>query len=410
MPEGIPIFSFWRTNKGSAGMLKGFFLSGMVRGYVIFVGLALQFVMAQAMTKEDFGAVNTFISTVILATFLLTAAPTRQLVRELGAFGLKLRGNLAQRYLNASHLFLALSAGFAGFAALIGQTWFAAFFLVMGVVNASALYSAYFRGIGRYIAGNLEAGVIRITVFLLSLLIFYWIGGKLSSAQAQMLYVLAAVLGLILLVWMHGGMPRLNFRLQALWPYGRLPIATTILAGIEIFTVNYDLMVVNAIYGSEVAAEVRIGQQLRSLSSLPLQIYLMFSLDKLSRALRANDGLEQRRREMRLVRLMLGGCFALAILVSGPFTGLFFDEPIEPILIYSILAGILPLVLLGPRPDLSIAAATEGNHYNKTIVFVVCYLCIAPGVLSLSGLAPEFYFMFQATLVGFYFISLHSQM
>lgn len=390
-------------------MLSGFLLSGMVRGYVIVIGLTLQLLMAQAMTKEDFGAVNTFISTVILATFLLSAAPTRQLVRELGTFGLEARCAMAQSYINASHLFLALSAGLASLAALIGQTWFAAFYLAMGLVFASALYSAFFRGIGRYMIGNIEAGVIRITAFLVLLAMFYWFGGELSSGQAQMLYVFAAVLGLVLLVWMRGAMQRLDLRVQALWPYGRLPIAMTFLAGTEIFTVNYDLMVVNAIYGSEVAAEVRIGQQLRSLSSLPLQIYLMFSLDRLSRALRANDGLEQRRREVRLVRLMLGGCFALALLVSGPFTGLFFDEPIEPILIYAILAGILPVVLLGPRPDLSIAAATEGNHGNKTIVFIMCYLCLAPGVLSLSGLAPEFYFMFQATLVGLYFLSLHGQ-
>ena len=385
-------------------MLSGFLLSGMVRGYVIVIGLALQLLMAQAMTKEDFGAVNTFISTVILATFLLSAAPTRQLVRELGTFGLEARGAMAQSYINASHLFLALSAGLASLAALIGQTWFAAFSLVMGLVFASALYSAFFRGIGRYMIGNIEAGVIRITAFLVLLSMFYWFGGELSSGQAQMLYVFAAVLGLVLLVWMRGAMQRLDLRVQALWPYGRLPIAMTFLAGIEIFTVNYDLMVVNAIYGSEVAAEVRIGQQLRSLSSLPLQIYLMFSLDRLSRALRANDGLEQRRREVRLVQLMLGGCFAVALLVSEKFTQYFFSEPADPILIYATIAGILPSILLGPRPDLAIAGANDHKYRKHVGVFLGLYALAIPCFVYFLSLSPATYLVLQTCCLFLLFI------
>lgn len=387
-------------------MLKGFLFSGVIRGYVIVVGLALQFVMARTMGKEDFGSVNAFISTVILATFLLSAAPTRQLVRDLGAFGIKARGAMAERYINASHLFLILSTGLAGLTAILAQTWLASFFLVLGLVFTSSLYSAFFRGIGRYLVGNIEAGVIRITAFLVFLVLFYMLEGKLSSELAQMLYVAAAALGFVLLVILRGPIRRLDLRVQALWPYGRLPIAMTVFAGIEIFTVNYDLMVVNAIYGPEVAAEVRIGQQLRSLSSLPLQIYLMFSLDKLSRALRVNAEVDKRRREIRLVRLMLALCFAIALLVADDFAQFFFAEEIEHALIYATVAGILPLIVLGPRPDLAIASATENKYVGLVAAFLFFYVLGAPCLVYFLALSPAAYLVIQTFILSILFASM----
>ncbi|MDP4062067.1 hypothetical protein RBLE17_18240 [Rhodobacteraceae bacterium LE17] len=387
-------------------MLNGFLLSGIIRGYVLVVGLGLQFVMAQVLTKEDFGSVNTFISIVLFTTFLLSAAPTRQLVRELGAYGLQSKNLMVSSYLNASHLFLVLSFALAVIFFLLGQAWVARIIAVTGIVFASALYSAFFRGLGRYVIGNIEAGVIRMSAFIVLLICCYAIGLDLTPQWVQFLYIIAAAFGLLVMVAIYGDVRPLDRTFKAFWPYGRLPIAMTMLAGIDIFTMNYDIIITSLIFDSEVVAEVRIGQQLRSLSTLPIQIYLMFSLDKLSLALRCNIGVAERRREVRFVRIMLAISIAIAIMTADAFTEIFFNEPIKFILVIAILSGSLPIILLGPRPELNIAAASENGFKNSVIIFSIFYILIIPVFVNKFGLGPEMYFALQASLISLFYISL----
>ena len=132
----------------------------------------------------------------------------------------------------------------------------------------------------------------------------------------------------------------------------------------------------------------------------------MFSLDKLSLALRANKGVKQRQREIQFIRITLGICVALAIMVSDVFTELFFGEPINIAIVIAILGGSLPVVFLGPRPELNIAAANENSLGSSVIMFVIFYTLVVPVFVSIFRLSPEIYFCCQVCLISILYFSL----
>ena len=387
-------------------MLKGFVFSGALRGYAIFAGFAVQLLLASVTSKVAFGQINTFISTVLLFTFLAASAPTRQLVRELGAFGLTERGRLAEEFIGNAHVWIILSAAAALAALFVGETDLALIMVTVAVIFAAAIYSAYFRGIGRYVIGNIEAGVIRSTVFMAILGIAMLFGRELTVPVAQMSYLAAVAIGLLLLVLLRGSLPSMGFSRRILWPYGTFPLTLTILAGLETFYVNFDIIVTTYLYGADVTAEVRVAQQLRSLTMLPLQVYLMFAFDRLSRTLRTGVETTTRRREIVLIRVLLAVSFITAIALSGPFGTLFFEGGTDFLTTLAVLSGVVPMVLFGPKAELLIAAARERDHKAKTMALLLAYVVFTPFLCWALDLPPWFYFFGQAAMSALFFASL----
>jgi O-antigen/teichoic acid export membrane protein len=387
-------------------MLRGFFLSGAVRGYALVAGFAVQLLLSSVTSKDAFGQINTFISTVLLLTFLVASAPTRQLVRELGAFGLAERGRLAEDFIGNAHLWIILSAAVAFVAALVGQTYFALIVATVGVTFPAAIYSAYFRGIGRYVIGNIEAGVIRATILTAIFAIAMLFGLELAVTTAEMSYLAAVAIGLLLLVLARDSWPSIKFSHRILWPYGTLPLTLTILAGLEIFVLHFDIIVSTYLYGANVTAEVRVAQQLRTLTMLPLQVYLMFAFDRLSRTLRTGVETTERRREIALIRILLVVTFIAAIALSGPFVALFFEGGTDFLTTLGVLSGVVPMVLCGPKAELVISAAREGDHKVKTMVFLLAYVLLVPFLCWAFDLPPWSYFFGQATISALFFASL----
>jgi len=387
-------------------MLRGFFLSGAVRGYAISAGFSVQLLLSNVTSKTVFGQVNTFISTVILLTFLATSAPTRQLVRELGAFGLAERGRLADEFIGNAHLWIILSAAIAIVAALVGRMHLALIAATFGVAFATSLYSAYFRGIGRYMIGNIEAGVIRSTAFMAILAIAMLFGLNLTLLASELFYLSAVAIGLLVLVLARGTWPSMEFSRRTIWPYGTFPVTLTILAGLEIFFVNFDIIVTTYLYGADMTADVRVAQQLRSLTMLPLQVYLMFSLDRLSRTLRTGAETSERRSEIILIRVLLAGTFLAAIALAGPFGTLFFKGGTDFLTTIAVLSGVLPVVLFGPRAEVVIAAAREDDQKTKTMAFLLAYAVVTPVLCWAFGFPPFVYFFSQAALSTVFFARL----
>lgn len=387
-------------------MLRGFILSSTVRGYAIFAGFAVQLLLSNVTSKVAFGQINTFISTILLLTFLATSAPTRQLVRELGAFGLTKRGGLAEEFIGNAHLLVILSAAVALAAVFVGQTHVALIVATVAVTFAAAIYSAYFRGIGRYVIGNIEAGVIRSTVFMAILAIAMLFDRELAVPLAQMSYLAAVAIGLLLLILARGSCPSMEFSRRVLWPYGPFPITLTILAGLEIFFVNFDIIVTTYLYGADVTAEVRVAQQLRSLAMLPLQVYLMFAFDRLSRTLQTGGETIARRREIALIRILLTFTSIASIALSGLFGTLFFAGGIDFLTTLAVLSGVMPIVLFGPKAELVIAAAREGDHKTKTMSFLLAYVVLTPFLCWSLNFPPWSYFLGQAAISTLFFASL----
>jgi O-antigen/teichoic acid export membrane protein len=387
-------------------MLRGFVLSGAVRAYAITAGLAVQVLLSNVVSKTAFGQINTFISTVLLLTFFATSAPTRHLVRELGTFGMAERGRLVEEFIGNAHLWVILSGAMAIIATILGQTNLALTIATVGIAFATSLYSAYFRGLGRYVMGNLEAGVIRTTSFMAILSIATLVGLQFSVVTTELWYLASVVTGLVVLMLARARWPLMEISARTLWPYGTLPITLTILAGLEIFFVNFDIIVTAYLYGPEVTAEVRVAQQLRSLTMLPLQVYLMFSLDRLSRTLRTGAETSVRRREIALIRVLLVGTFIAAVAVSGPFGNLFFEEGINFLVMIAVLSGVLPVVLFGPRAEVVIAAGSEREQAGKTITFALAYAVLTPVLCWMFSLPAVAYFFIQAALTAAFFASL----
>lgn len=387
-------------------MLRDFVFSGALRGYAISAGFAVQLLLSNATSKVSFGQINTFISTVLLLTFLATSAPTRQLVRELGAFGLTERGRLAQEFISNAHLWIILSVAVALAALFLGETDFALIMATVAIIFAAAIYSAYFRGIGRYVIGNIEAGVIRSTVFMSILAIATLFGRELAVPVAQMSYLGAVGIGLLLLIFARGRWPSIEFSRRVLWPYGAFPLTLTILAGLETFFVNFDIIVTSYLHGADVTAEVRVAQQLRGLTMLPLQVYLMFAFDRLSRTLRTGVETTARRREIALIRILLAVTFIAAIALSGPFGTLFFEGGTDFLTTLAVLSGVVPIMLFGPKAELVVAAAREGDHKAKTMVFLLAYVVLTPSLCWALDLPPWSYFCAQAAMAALFFASL----
>lgn len=384
-------------------MLRGFFLSGVVRAYAIATGFAVQLLLSNVTSKVAFGQINAFMSTVLLLTFLLTSAPTRQLVRELGAFGITARRQLANEFIGNAHVWLILSLAVSFIAASVGQPSIAFVVGTTGFTFAAAIYSAYFRGLGHYVIGNFEAGVMRSTIFIALLVIAVILGFELAVPAVKTFYLSAVAIGFFLLVIARRIRPSLEFSRRTLWPYGTFPLTLTILAGLEIFFVNFDIIVTAYLYGPDVTAEVRVAQQLRSLTMLPLQVYLMFSLDRLSRTLQTGVDMGARRREIALVRVLLGATFLAAIGILGPFGTLYFEGGMDFLTAIAVLSGVVPMVLFGPRAELVIAGATEENQKRRTLLFLVAYVVITPFLCWEFDLPPATYFCFQAAASTLFF-------
>lgn len=387
-------------------MLKGFVFSGALRGYAIFASFVVQFLLASVTSKVAFGQINTFISTVLLLTFICASAPTRQLVRELGAFGLTERGRLAEEFIGNAHMWIILSAAAALAALIVGETDLALIMATVAIIFAAAIYSAYFRGIGRYVIGNIEAGVIRSTVFMAILVITMLFGRELTVPVAQISYLAAVAIGLLLLMLARGSLPSMEFSRRILWPYGAFPLTLTILAGLETFCVNFDIIVTTHLYGAEVTAEVRVAQQLRSLTMLPLQVYLMFAFDRLSRTLRTGVETTTRRRELALIRILLAVTLVAAIVLTGPFVTLFFEGETDLLTMLAVLSGVAPMVLFGPKAELIISAAREGDQKGKTMGFLLAYVVLTPFLCWTLDLPPWSYFFGQAAMSALFFASL----
>ena len=387
-------------------MLKGLLLSGLVRGYAIAVGFAVQLLLSNVTSKTSFGMINAFISTALLLTFLASSAPTRQLVRELGAFGLNERGRLAEEFIGNTHLWVIISATIAIFAALVGRTHLALVAATVGLLFSASLYSAYFRGIGRYIIGNIEASVIRPTIFMAILATAKLTGWELTAPTAELIYLVAVAIGLLTLVFARGIRPKIEFSSRIIWPYGSFPLTLTLLAGLEVFFVNFDIIATTYLYGADVTAEVRVAQQLRSLTMLPLQVYLMFSFDRLSRTLQTGVETRARRREIALIRSLLVVTFLAAIAIAGPFGTLFFDGETDFLTTLAVLSGVVPMVLFGPKAELVIAAARESNQKSKTASFLIIYVLIIPFLCWGLNLPPWSYFFGQTAIIALLFARL----
>lgn len=387
-------------------MVRGFFLSGAVRGYAIAAGFAVQLLLSNVTSKTEFGQINTFISTILLLTFLATSAPTRQLVRELGAFGLAERGRLAEEFIGNAHLWIMLSATIAIISALVDQMHIALILATVGATFAAAMYSAYFRGIGRYVIGNIEAAVIRTSSFMAILTLAILFGMEITGPTAELFYLASVLIGLLILGLARGRRPWLEFSRRTLWPYGAFPLTLTILAGLEIFFVNFDIIVTTYLYGADVTAEVRVAQQLRSLTMLPLQVYLMFAFDRLSRTLRTGVETTARRREIAMIRILLAITFIGAIALSGHFGTLFFEGGTDFLTTLAVLSGVVPMVLFGPKAELLIAAAREGDHKAKTMAFLLAYVVLTPFLCWALDLQPWLYFFGQAAMFALFSASL----
>lgn len=387
-------------------MLRGLFQAGAIRGYGIAAGFLVQWLLANVTSKMAFGQVNAFISAVTLLVFLAASGPTRMLVRELGAFGLAERGQFAEAATRNAHLWFTLSSTLAIVSALVGRPHVALILSTIGVTFASSLYSAYFRGIGRYVLGNVEAGVIRLTIFLAILAIAASIGLELTELAAKISYLTAAAIGLLVLLLVKGGWPSMEFSPKSLWPYGSFPLTLTLLAGLEIFFVNFDIIVTTYLYGADVTAEVRVAQQLRSLTMLPLQVYLMFSFDRLSRTLQTGVETTARRHEIALIRALMVVTFLAAIAIAGPFGTLFFDGGTDFLTTLAVLSGVVPMVLFGPKAELVIAAARESNQKSKTTSFLMIYVLITPFLCWGLNLPPWSYFLGQTVIIALFFARL----
>lgn len=369
-------------------------------------GFAIQLLLSKVTSKATFGQINAFISTVLLLTFLTTSAPTRQLVRELGAFGLAERRSLAEAFIGSSHLWLMSSAALAFTATLFGETHVAVTLATLGATFSASMYSAYFRGIGRYIIGNIEAGVIRSSAFIVIISIAATAGMELSVVTAKLSYVSAVAIGLLMLMVTRGSWPSMTLSKRTFWPYGTVPLNLTILAGLEIFFINFDVIIASYIYSDDVTAEVRVAQQLRSLTLLPLQIYLMFALDRLSRTLQTGDEIHERRREIALIRLSLAGTIVVATILTQPFGNMFFSKGIDSLLMLAVLSGVIPYVIFGPKPEVIIAASRERDQNRKTICFLITYVAVTPLACFLFDLQPSAYFLIQAAISTIFFASL----
>lgn len=387
-------------------MLKSFFLSGLVRGYAIAVGFAVQLLLSNVTSKTSFGMINAFISTALLLTYLASSAPTRQLVRELGAFGLNERGRLAEEFIGNTHLWVIISATIAIFVALVGRTHLALVAATVGLLFSASMYSAYFRGIGRYIIGNIEASVLRPTIFMGILATVMLIGWELTATTAELIYLVAVAIGLLTLVFARGSWPNIELSSRIVWPYGSFPLTLTLLAGLEVFFVNFDIIVTTYLYGADVTAEVRVAQQLRSLTMLPLQVYLMFSFDRLSRALQTGVETSARRSEIALIRALLVVTFLAAIAIAGPFGTLFFDGETDFLTTLAVLSGVVPMVLFGPKAELVIAAARESNQKSKTTSFLMIYVLVTPFLCWALSLPPWSYFLGQTAIIALFFARL----
>ena len=387
-------------------MLKGFLLSALLRGYAIIAGLSMQVLLSNITTKTVFGQINTFISSVLLVTFVVTSAPTRQLVRELGAFGLEVRRAFAEAFIYISHMWILVSIGIAFFAAMLGEPGWAVFSTTIGITFASAIYSAYFRGIGRYVLGNLEAGVIRTTAFVILISLTALLRDGLVLQIAQLLYLGSVAIGLLLLMLFRPIWPAVKFSRRMLWPGGGFPLTLTILAGLEMFFLNFDIILTNYLFGADTAAEVRVAQQLRSLTLLPLQIYLMFSFDRLSRALRAGAGIDARRSEITIVRVLLASSILVSFAIADPFGRLFFEGGTQLLTTIAVLSGVLPIVLLGPKAEVIIASSRENEQKVRVRFFLLAYTLLTPSVCWLFGLPPYVYFFAQSSLIAIFYFSL----
>ena len=387
-------------------MLRGVVFSGVLRGYAIFAGFALQLMLSNVTTKVTFGQINAFISTVLLLTFVATSAPTRQLVRELGAFGLAERRELAEEYLGSAHLWIVLSAAVALAAILFRKTDIAIIMATVSIIFAAAIYSAYFRGIGRYVIGNIEAGLIRLTVVLAMLVLVMLFYRELTVRTAQISYLGAALIGLLFLMFARRSWPTIDFSARAFWPYGAFPLTLTILAGLETLIVNFDIIVINYLYEPDVTAEVRVAQQLRSMIMLPLQVYLMFAFDRLSRALRIGVETTERRREIAFIRIFMAVIFIAAIALSKTFGTLFFDGGTDFLATLAVLSGVIPMILFGPKAELVIAAARECDHKVNTIIFLLAYVILTPFLCLALDLPPWSYFCVQTAIFSVFFASL----
>ena len=387
-------------------MLRGFFSSGMVRGYSIFVSFVLQILLSKITSKSIFGEINAFLAAILLLTFFLSAAPTRKLIRELAAFGLAKRGIFADSLIGGSHVLILFFCIVAAFGSLVVTSDIWIIGLAVSLAYSAAIYSAFFRGIGRYTVGNIEAGAIRLSVFSLVLLVVNHAVGEVSLQTAQISFVGATLVGLVSLAFFRKRMPRLEFPTKNAWYSRRFPWTLTLLAGFDVFIVNYDLLVINFLYESEIAAETRIAQQLRSFTLLPLQIYLMFSFDKLSRSLQMKSDYLDREREMTIVRICIAATFATAIAAAKPFASLFFTDGIDFILTICVLSGIIPIILFGPKTESIIAASAEVNQGTKTTIFFLFYVMTAPILSWLFSWDPHWYFLLQTLVITTFFACL----
>lgn len=395
--------------------LKPFIVSGGIRVFGILLNLLLIFVSGRYLGITGFGQLSAVLAIYMLAVFFLTAIETREIVRIIGAS--KFGSRWAQRHIAKSLTFqnlvlapLLLLSGLAIYFAN-GPLFFIPLVVSIYFVRASAVLSAVHRGLGAFITGNSEATLVRPAATLLALAMLIPFAGFERLETVALAYLLGSIIGTLYLA----ALSRAHFS----WPFvAKLPKfggfklgGLFILSAIDALLINYDVFIASLVYPPEIIAELRFGFQVKMLALLPVQVFLMYNMNRLSgifigKQVHFVNNIRSALTIMRLVAPL----YIIFIFFFGLFAFEFvFGQTLSKPMLAWLLAPALLTLILGPIAEFYVSARLERSIGLELKALFLLYFLAVPALILLLKPAFIYYIATNAILLSLFLLVLFSK-
>ena len=397
--------------------MKAFFTSAAIRVFGISNNLLLIFVSGRFLGIAGFGQLSAALSIFMLVGFFLTAVETREIVRIIGASKLSERWARWHLCKNVSFQNLVLLPVLLAIAipCLIFEStrFFAPLVLALYFVRASAVLSAIQRGLGAYIFGNSEGMLIRPIATLVSLLALsqFEIHAFSPLEIATFSYFLGAVVGTLFLIFASRNLfsrPK-GFALPSL----KIPKANglLLLSSIDALLINYDIFVASLIYPPEAVAELRFGLQVKMLALLPVQVFLMYNMNRLAGIFIGKQTHFQENiwASLKIMR------FAAPVYVAFTYAfGLLafhfvFQQTLSKTMLALLLTPALITLLLGPITEFYVSSRLEKSISRELKLLFAFYFLAIPVLAFLFKPVFIVYVAANSIVLSLFFIVLFAK-
>ncbi|MCF4098409.1 hypothetical protein [Maritalea mediterranea] len=348
--------------------------------------------------KREFGEYIGLLSIVNLLVFPLTGVIVRELVRKVAIQG----GEVTPSIMNIVNTYFSSFAIGCSLAILLIFLQFriSLILLIGSSVVMLSIFSALYRAEGRFVLGNLEAQIIRPAGFIL--VCFILTQTKINIDSDKLLLVMGVIVFVtaVTFVILSPYPLRFTVRCSALPNIYGLP--ALFCAGFELYHVSTDVIVANVLFGGNVAADVKISHQLKSLVLMPFLVYLMYAQRQISESVHSEEKWIKVKTEVRYLKIVsaLFAIFGSIIIFVYIYYFDYFAFSLS--ILFSILLSSASFIIFGPQLEISFQIGTISNISKYVVEFLAIHLIILV-LVSVTKLPAEAMFLLNALNIIFLF-------